>query len=64
MQSFICGVHSQDPKDDMVLELAEKVSALMAEEYIGQRAKRGGQHKFRKAMAKVADSEPEEYDSL
>jgi hypothetical protein len=48
----------------ITLALAEKVSALMTEEYIGQRAKRGDQRKFRKAMEKVANVEPEEYDSL
>jgi hypothetical protein len=48
----------------ITLALAEKVSALMTEEYIGKRAKRGDKHKFRKAMAKVANIEPEEYDKL
>jgi len=48
----------------ITLALAEKVSALMTEEYLGKRAKRGSKQKFRKAMAKVADVEPEEYDKL
>jgi hypothetical protein len=48
----------------ITLALAEKVSALMTEEYIGKRAKRGERQKFRKAMAKVANVEPEEYDKL
>lgn len=48
----------------ITLALAEKVSALMTEEYIGKRAKRGDGKKFRKAMAKVANVEPEEYDKL
>jgi len=48
----------------ITLALAEKVSALMTEEYIGKRAKRGDKQKFRKAMAKVANVEPEEYDKL
>jgi len=48
----------------ITLALAEKVSALMTEEYIGKRAKRGDRQKFRKAMAKVANVEPEEYDKL
>jgi len=46
------------------LALAEKVSALMTEEYLGKRAKRGDKQKFEKAMAKVADIEPEEHDRL
>jgi len=48
----------------ITLALAEKVSALTTEEYIGKRAKRGDRQKFRKAMAKVANIEPEEYDKL
>ena len=48
----------------ITLALAEKVSALMTEEYIGKRAKRGDKNKFRKAMAKVANVEPEGYDKL
>jgi len=48
----------------IALALAEKVSALMTEEYLGKRAKRGSRRKFDKAMAKVPDVEPEEYDKL
>jgi hypothetical protein len=48
----------------ITLALAEKVSALMTEEYLGKRAKRGDKRKFEKAMAKVADREPEEHDRL
>lgn len=43
--------------------LAEKISALMTEEYIELRAKRASKQKFKKALSKVADVEPEEYDS-
>jgi hypothetical protein len=48
----------------ITLALAEKVSALMTEEVLGERAKRGDRKKFRKAMSKVADVEPEECDRL
>jgi hypothetical protein len=48
----------------ITLALAEKVSALMTEEYLGKRAQRGSKERFRKAMAKVADAEPEEQDRL
>ncbi|MCL4457253.1 MAG: type II toxin-antitoxin system HicB family antitoxin [Nitrospirae bacterium] len=44
--------------------LAEKISALITGEYLEERAKRGSRKKFEKAMAKVADVEPEEYDKL
>ena len=48
----------------ITLALAEKVAALMTEEYLGKRAKRGVRQKFKKAMAKVADREPESHDKL
>ena len=46
------------------LAVAEKISALMTEEYLGERAKRGSKAKFEAAMAKVADVEPEAQDKL
>ena len=48
----------------VTLALAEKISALMTEEYLGKRAKRGDRKKFVRALAKVADVEPEEQDKL
>jgi hypothetical protein len=42
--------------------LAEKISALMTEEYIEQRAKRAKKEKFKKVLSKVPDVEPDEYD--
>jgi hypothetical protein len=48
----------------IILALAEKLSALMTEEYLGERAMRGDRKKFEDAMAKVADIEPEERDRL
>jgi len=44
--------------------VAEKMSALMTEEYLEERAKRGNQRKFATALAKVADREPDESDRL
>lgn len=44
--------------------LAEKISALMTQEYLEQRASRGDREKFERAMNNVADTEPEEYDRL
>ena len=46
----------------ITLALAEKVSALMAAEYLGMRARRGDRRKFQEAMAKVSDVEPAECD--
>jgi len=43
---------------------AEKMSALLTEEYIETRAKRASLKKFRDVLKKVPDSEPEEYDRL
>ncbi len=48
----------------IVLAVAEKISALMTEDYLAIRAARGDRAKFEAAMAKVADVEPEEYDRL
>ena len=48
----------------ITLALAEKLSALVTEEYLGQRAKRGDRKKLRRAMAKVADVEPDKRDRL
>jgi hypothetical protein len=51
------------PLDQLItLALAEKVSALLTEEYLQERARRGDAEKFRQALAKVADVEPDEQD--
>ena len=44
--------------------VAEKMSALMTEEYLEARAKRGDRRKFEAVLAKVPDVEPEETDRL
>ena len=44
--------------------LAEKMSAWKSAEYLRQRASRGDLSKFKEAMDKVADVEPEEADRL
>jgi len=46
------------------LALAEKVSALMVEEYLGERAKRGSRKKFQRVLNKVAGREPEGAERL
>ena len=48
----------------VTLALAEKISALMTEEYLGNRAKRGSKKKFKMAMAKVPDTPAEERDRI
>lgn len=40
------------------LALAEKISALLTEEYIAKRAKRGSKEKYRRVLAKVRNVEP------
>ncbi len=42
--------------------LAEKISALMTEEYIEQKARRANKQKFKKALSRITDTAPEEYD--
>lgn len=44
--------------------LAEKLSALLTREYLEARAKRGSRRKFDRALSRVADVQPEEYDRL
>ena len=44
--------------------VAEKMSALMTEEYLAARAKRASRTKFEAVLAKVPDVEPEEFDRL
>ena len=44
--------------------LAEKMSALLTEEYLEARARRGSRAKFLAALAQVPDVEPEPDDQL
>ena len=44
--------------------VAEKMSALMTEEYLAARARRASRKKFDAALAKVPNVEPEEFDRL
>jgi len=44
--------------------LAEKLAALMTEEYLGGRAARANQKRFRAALAKIKDRPPVEADEL
>ena len=48
----------------ITLALAEKISALLTEEYLQARAKRGSRKKFERAMKKVPRVAPVEYDRL
>ena len=44
--------------------LAEKLSALLTEEYLEERARRGSREGFEKALSKVQDREPDPGDEL
>lgn len=46
----------------ITLALAEKLSALVTEEYLDQRAERGNRKKFERAMAKVSKVKPGKHD--
>ena len=48
----------------VTLAIAEKVSALLTEEYLERRASRGSRERFEAAMEKVSKVEPAEYDRL
>ena len=43
---------------------AEKMTALLTEEYLSKRANRASQKKFKAILKKVPDVEPENYDKL
>ena len=44
--------------------VAEKVSALATEDYLGARAQRASRKEFLRAMGKVPDAEPDQRDRL
>ena len=44
--------------------VAEKMSALMTEDYLEDRAKRGSRAKYEAALREVPDVEPDERDRL
>ena len=48
----------------ITLALAEKVSALAAEDFIQKRAARTSRQKFVNALAKIPRAEPADYDRL
>ncbi len=44
--------------------LAEKMSALITEKYLSERAEKGSKKKFKTALSKVKDIEPNTSDKL
>ena len=44
--------------------VAEKMSALLTEEYLNVRARRGSRERYEAALAAVPDVEPDEWDKL
>jgi hypothetical protein len=44
--------------------IAEKLAALMTENYLKDRARRGDRSKYEAILAKVPDIEPEPYDKI
>lgn len=46
----------------VTLAIAEKLSALMTEDYLRQRASRGNRARYEAALARVPDVPPEPYD--
>lgn len=48
----------------ITVALAEKLSALLTEDYLRERARRGNKKKFDRALDKIADGLPEERDQL
>ena len=48
----------------ITLALAEKLSALETEDYLGKRAQRASKAKFQKALRKVSVRKPESFDRI
>ena len=48
----------------VTLAVAEKLSALITEDYLLERAKRGSRSRYDAALAQVPDVEPPEYDRI
>ncbi len=48
----------------IALAVAEKVAALRTAEYLEARARRASRERFERALAKVADVEPPEWDRV
>ena len=46
----------------ITLAVAEKLSALMTEDYLQERAQRGSRAKYEAALAQVPDAEPDAWD--
>jgi hypothetical protein len=44
--------------------VAEKLSALMTEVYLAERARRGSRAKFERALSKIRSGEPDEADKI
>ncbi len=44
--------------------LAEKMSALITEEYLTERANKGKKNKFKKVLSKVKNIDPDENDEI
>jgi len=44
--------------------VAEKLSALMSDDYLHKRAARSSQDAFEQALSEIPDVEPEDYDRL
>ncbi len=48
----------------ITLAVAEKISALLTENYLEERGKRGSRKKFEGILSRVPDVEPDEKDKL
>jgi len=52
------------PDQFVATAVAEKMSALMTEEYLEERARKGSREKYEAALSEVPDVEPEERDKI
>lgn len=48
----------------IITAVAEKMSALMAKEYLEEKGRRASRQKYERALDQVPDVEPEKYDKI
>jgi hypothetical protein len=62
--SDLAGRHGISIDQFVSTAIAEKISALMTENYLKDRAERGDRAKYEAILAKVPDVDPEEHDRI
>jgi len=56
--------HNKSINQFVATALAEKMSALITEKYLSERAEKGSRKKFKTALSKIKEIEPDTTDKL